>query len=190
MAEWLPGMLPPDAGRLERLDEKTISRFWSKVDRRGPDECWLWLAGTFRDGYGCFKLGGRNGRSVGAHRIAYEMSVGPIASGLFVCHRCDVPGCCNPAHLWLGTPSDNIADKVSKGRSHRLPGELHSMAKLTDLEVIRMRELRSDGWGVRRLASAFGIGKSQAWRIVRGASWRHLAPAHDPAVTPKVRRQR
>ena len=88
-------------------------RFWRKVDIKGVDECWLWLASFgFRD-YGKFKL---NGTYVAAHRIAYELTFGPIEKGKIICHKCDNPSCCNPYHLFQGTQSDNNADKYRKGR--------------------------------------------------------------------------
>lgn len=90
-------------------------RFWEKVDQRGPDECWLWTAGCFTDGYGSFRLGGR---SLRAHRVSYEVSTGPIPEGLVVMHSCDTPLCVNPAHLSVGTVGDNSRDMVSKKR-HR-----------------------------------------------------------------------
>lgn len=74
--------------------------------------CWLWL-GTIKGGYGNVAFCGRTMRT---HRLAYELTHGPIPSGLCVCHRCDTPSCCNPDHLFLGTPNDNNQDKIRKGR--------------------------------------------------------------------------
>ena len=88
-----------------------MERFWAKVDKSGP--CWIWTAGRFATGYGCFRL---QGKSLKAHRVAYELEVGPIPLGLNVLHRCDVPLCVNPAHLWVGTARENNADMLEKGR--------------------------------------------------------------------------
>ena len=92
------------------LDE----RFWPKVDRRGgPDACWPWLGSTGQ-GYGQIFL---NGRGVPAHRVAWELHHGiPFPASMDACHRCDNPPCCNPLHVWPGTPSDNALDASSKGR--------------------------------------------------------------------------
>lgn len=89
-------------------------RFWSKVDVRGPDECWLWMRGCGSGGYGQVWREGRNWQ---AHRVAYEFTRGPIPDGLWVLHRCDVPNCVNPAHLYVGTHKDNVRDRVERGRS-------------------------------------------------------------------------
>ena len=96
-----------------------MERFWNKIDRREPNECWPWIGGISR-GYGhwSFWESGKC-RSTTSHRKAWELANGPIPAGLFVLHRCDNPPCCNPAHLWLGTHADNMADKVAKGRQWR-----------------------------------------------------------------------
>ena len=89
-------------------------RFWPKVDNRGPGECWLWIGATDRWGYGRLRI---DGRFIGAHRISWQLAHGSNApDSLFVCHSCDNPLCCNPAHLWLGTAAENNRDAAAKGR--------------------------------------------------------------------------
>ena len=96
------------------------ARFWSKVNKAGPvhptleTACWVWLAAT-RDGYGEIGIAGRSPQQ--AHRIAWEMTVGPIPDGFNVLHNCDNPPCVNPSHLFLGTKKDNTQDMIAKGRS-------------------------------------------------------------------------
>jgi hypothetical protein len=98
------------------MDEKTIARFWQKVDRCGPDECWEWLTGLSRWGYGAFSVGGRAGGNVYAHRFSFELHVGPIPQGLWILHSCDNPPCVNPAHLSLGSSSVNQLERTARGR--------------------------------------------------------------------------
>jgi hypothetical protein len=93
-------------------------RFWPKV-RVGPSkDCWEWLGSKDPRGYGRLFVGGRGGRPVAAHRIAWELTFGPIPEGEHVCHKCDWPSCCNPDHLFLGSRSDNMQDAAKKGRIH------------------------------------------------------------------------
>jgi hypothetical protein len=91
-------------------------RFWEKVPDRPDVGCWLWTAATGPKGYGVFQLGRGEG-TTGAHRLAYELAYGKIPDGMFACHRCDVPACVRPSHLFLGTNADNAADMGAKSRA-------------------------------------------------------------------------
>lgn len=152
-------------------------RFWAKVARRGPDECWLWTASCVAGGYGQIGRGGRRGANVMAHRLSYELSVGPIPPGRVVMHSCDTPPCVNPAHLVLGTQRDNLADMRAKdrqgpGSGPKLRGEDGPNAKL---DWPRVREIRAAyANGVRQidLAAQFGVGQSTISGIVRQQTWK------------------
>jgi len=98
------------------LKVSIADRFWTKVDKTHPSGCWVWTGSLVR-GYGQI-AGMVNGkrRPVPAHRVAWELTNGPIPDGLHACHKCDNPPCCNPAHLFLGTPQENLDDARQKGR--------------------------------------------------------------------------
>lgn len=92
--------------------QTTEEQFWTQVDMRGQDECWIWKNGRSH-GYGCVRWYGRHAQ---AHRLAWELTNGAIPEGMCVCHHCDNPPCCNPAHLFVGTIRDNNMDAMDKGR--------------------------------------------------------------------------
>lgn len=108
------------AGRFGRresvVSEDAIRRFWLKVHK--TDGCWFWIGARTRNGYGQFAVS--HNFNVGTHRFAWLISAGslPLAP-LEVLHRCDVPACVRPDHLWLGTQSDNLSDAALKGRLPR-----------------------------------------------------------------------
>ena len=129
-------------------------------------------------GYGKISV---NNRRVGTHRLAWEITYGPIPGGLDVLHNCpggDNPACCNPAHLWLGTQADNQRDMVAKGR-HRAPrGERHRNAKLTEAQVLETRRLYAGGgFTMTALASRFGVHQTTVSLILAGRRWAHLKGA-------------
>lgn len=147
-------------------------RFWRKVEKSGG--CWLWVASTMSVGYGQFYNGTR---IVGAHRFAWEEVNGPIPDGLWVLHRCDVPLCVRPDHLFLGTASDNTADMVAKGRGRAKgsQGEANPRCRMTADDVLALREAYAAGEGsYRTLAARFGISRPHVSEIVTRRQWTHI----------------
>ncbi len=144
-------------------------RFWSRVKCGGVEECWEWQGARLPKGYGRLRLSNQR-RTAYAHRTAWELLRGPIPEGLHVLHKCDNPPCCNPSHLKLGTNTDNIADKVARGRTHRLRGELCGAAKLSARDVAAMRSA-APLMSRQELAVAFGVSRVHVGRILSGKQW-------------------
>ncbi len=149
-----------------RAPRPLAERFWEKVDVRGADECWPWLASKKQGGYG--RISDERGHPQLSHRVSYALTVSPIPDGNVVCHRCDNPRCVNPAHLFLGTQADNLRDMRSKGRGNPPRGVEHPKARLTEALA---QQIRRDSRSHRQLARAFGIGKSTVGMIKAGDTW-------------------
>jgi hypothetical protein len=147
-------------------------RFWAKV--RVTPGCWEWLGATM-NGYGV--IGVRQPRrTMLAHRVSWELHVGPVPKGLCVLHTCDAPGCTNPAHLFLGTRTDNAYDKVHKGRQSK--GVKTGTAKLTEPQVRWIRKVRpyfaSGRQHSRIVAPLLGVSETTIYTATNGRSWRHV----------------
>ena len=139
-----------------------MKRFWGKVDRGDPVDCWLWTASRAPKGYGHIWIDGRVQR---ANRVAYELTHGPIPDGQMVRHKCDNPACCNPAHLELGTNKDNMRDRAERGRTSR--GEHRPASKLTTEQVAEIRaRFAAGGATIQALANDYSIHRSQISRII------------------------
>lgn len=143
--------------------------------------CWEWDGYRNKGGYGWIQIGSRTTntyRGITVHRAAASVWLGLDLANpkIHACHHCDNRPCFNPAHLFLGTAADNIEDCRAKGRSRSSPGEKNGIAKLTDGQVIQLRELkRVTGMVDSEIARNFGISQSMASRIIRGEAWKHVA---------------
>lgn len=179
------------------LTSKEAHRFWSKVSK--SSECWNWSAYRGKTGYGVI---GFRGKVVRAHRLSFTVHKSGIPQGMCVLHTCDNPACVNPAHLWLGTQTENCEDKCAKGRNvsvsgdahysrihpeklargnnHHsktkpesvLRGERHPLAILTQSKVAQIRDLEFSGTPRKRLAAQFGVTKSTIAAIVARRIWK------------------
>ncbi len=156
------------------LTKENIERFMSHV--RISESCWEWI-GCINHGYGTVGIGGK---TLKAHRVAYEIAYGPIPEGMDICHHCDNPPCVRPDHLFAGTASDNLSDSSSKGRSklQRHPeftrGENHPMAKLKSEDVRQIRLLRRDGFSAPDIARTFGVSDSLVYAIESRKIWTNI----------------
>jgi hypothetical protein len=159
------------AQQRQKAEARREARFWSKIDRRGADECWPYMGYRTLLGYGHFQWGA--GVVKPAHRAAYELHHGVEAGDKFVCHSCDNPPCCNPRHLWLGTAAENNADRDAKGRtrSSTRRGEAANHAKLTAEQAL---EVFFSSEPAAALASRFGISKTAVRYIQIGRNWAHV----------------
>jgi hypothetical protein len=165
------------------MDEKTIARFWAKVDKNGPvpahaphlGPCWVWTGAKNHSGHG---VGWNGKRTRLAHRLSWELTTGSAPPDC-ACHKCDNPPCCNPSHLFLGSRADNLADMRAKGRQAPMPrpcrkGELAPVVKLSESQVRQILSLRASGSSCKDLSAQFHVTTSNIYALVTGRSWKHI----------------
>ena len=165
-----------------RIGAVNVNLFWSKVQIKGANDCWLWTAGKFRGGYGGFSV---NRRTKKAHRIALMLSGVDVPDSSLVCHRCDNPSCVNPSHLFVGSPKDNTADMIAKGRKPSLKGtkvnpdktmkgEKHGRSKLTTNDVLSIRQMLATGMSQSQIAEMMNVSQTCISKISRYTRWKHV----------------
>ena len=156
------------------LTDKNIKNFWKKVDKKGEDECWEWI--TCKK-YGVFRI---DKKLYLAHRISWILHYGEIPEhnsyhGICVCHKCDNPSCVNPNHLFLGTCKDNIKDCSKKGRLSDNSGEKHWNHKLTEQEILEIRQKYIPyKYTQQQLADEYGVSNQQISDIINNKKWKHI----------------
>lgn len=145
--------------------QRILDGFWSQMDKsNGPDSCWTWTGLTNDYGYGIF-LKQR------AHRVAFELTHGPIPDGFFVLHSCDNPPCCNPAHLRAGTQKENLQEMAAKGRGGGPKGERSGRAKLT-WDLVRAIRAEYDGTvSASALGRQYGVSYETMRVMLLGRTW-------------------
>jgi hypothetical protein len=169
--------------------ETLPARFWSKVNKTSA--CWEWTGSVRPDGYGQINV---EGRPLVAHRVAWQLEIGAIPEGMYICHHCDNRKCVRVDHLFTGTHTDNMADAAAKGRmpgtvdasklprgddhyTRRMPelratGERNGHAKLTWGQVDSIRAMRRDGALLKDICREFGLGKGHVSEICNGKKWK------------------
>jgi HNH endonuclease/CENP-B N-terminal DNA-binding domain len=146
-----------------KLTDRDVARFHSKVDKtpgQGPHgDCWLWIGGSRGNGYGAFKLAGL---TIDAHRVALHLSGTVQPRGMVVMHECDTKKCCNPAHLRLGTTSENMKDAFSRGLVSRNKRE----TPLTDSELATILDEWERGLSKKVLCRKWNLPATTLTRVI------------------------
>jgi HNH endonuclease len=149
-----------------------MERFWNKVNKNTLSGCWEWSGSLKCGGYGLFRV---KGRLYKAHRFSWILNVGSIPKGKLVCHKCDNPKCVNPAHLFLGTHTDNARDRENKNRRPIFRGEAHPNSSLSDCQAVAIVEKYKTGrYSCRALAKEYDVASSTIHRLITKQTWRHL----------------
>lgn len=144
------------------------ARFLEKVKK--TKSCWLWQASLNNCGYGRFQEGNKARL---AHRVAHELFIGPIPTGLLVLHKCDVRNCVNPRHIELGTHKKNTDEMFERGRANKAAGARHHGAVLKEGQVLEIRRLSASEKQCS-LAEKFKVSPQRISKIVRGEQWKHI----------------
>lgn len=148
-----------------------LDRFMSHVHMVPESGCWLTDLSHDARGYGFFRL--NKTTLARAHRWAYQNLVAPVPDDAVVCHKCDVPACVNPSHLFVGSPQDNVADKVAKNR--QAYGEKMGRAKLTEEQVREIKRADYTQPGMKSsMAYRFGVTRKVVYDIRHGRRWKHV----------------
>lgn len=190
----------PQCTRPHSFTQEQVDKFWSRVDMSGgPSSCWPWTMSRHKFGYGRMNWIEQCPDNplvhVCAHRVALILSLGGHIGDLHTLHKCGNPACCNPKHLYAGTPKDNMNDTIDMGRRGELlpqkrdrpvepprkfSGERNSHSRLTEddvREILRRYALRDITHS--ELAKEFGVSRSAIWMITSGRNWRHISLPDD-----------
>lgn len=155
------------------------TEWWSS-----PKGCKIWPKSTDTGGYGIIvlrEIRERRNRHFGCHRLAWEMTHGPIPEGMFICHKCDTRRCCNPDHMFIGTERDNWNDMREKRRNPR--GERHPHAKLSESQVAEIKWKLAQGQTRASIGQEYGVAEGTIGNIKQGNNWKHVQ-AKAPTVIP------
>jgi len=140
-----------------------IDRFLSKIDKKGPNDCWLWTASINTSGYGHVRI---DHTTKLAHILAWELVNGSVTEGKLILHKCDNKKCCNPKHLYEGTHSDNMRDRCERYKGNVGGGSRKNMFSISELNAIKL--LVEKGFTQRSIANTFGVSQSYISFLSKG----------------------
>lgn len=151
-----------------------LASFWAKVQK--TNSCWNWTAGRLTrkypaKAYGCFRVGGA---MLGAHRVSWVIHNGAIPESMSILHKCDNPGCVNPAHLFLGTQRDNVQDMENKRRGRHPKGSAAGLAKLNETQVVGIKIRINSGESLYQIAESYAVTDCCIRDIAKGRTWKHI----------------
>jgi hypothetical protein len=158
---------------VKALTHRDMARFWAKVDKGGPEECWLWTGERNHRGYGRVYSEGTTS-TTSAHRVSLRIATGNPGADLLVLHSCDNPPCVNPAHLRYGTHEENMIDMSSRGRADDRKGSANTQAKLTEEDVPEIRARLRAGESLRSAARDYNVSPSTILDLKKGRTWAHV----------------
>ena len=149
---------------------KVVARVLARCVQRDSG-CLIWQGNKNRpNGYGRLRL---SGKMVLAHRAVWSALNGTIPAGGEICHSCDTPLCCNPAHLFLGNHATNMRDMAAKGRAGVHLGVENVNAKLRPEDIVEMRRM-AESQTQRDIAELFGVNQATVWSVLSGKTWSHV----------------
>ena len=149
--------------------------FWGNAQIASAEECWHWVGNIKKSGYGIAHI---KKRRVLAHRVSYLLYYGTLPPNMYVCHRCDVPACVNPHHLFLGSPQENKDDCVRKNRQARQFGVENGRAIIDDEIASRIKASIRSGAPLRVISSRENVSIHIVKEISRGRSWKTVGGLH------------
>ena len=162
----------PQKKRINYGGKDPVDRFFEHIDKTSSvNGCWIWKGHINKAGYGRIR---RDHKDMSTHRYSWLIHNGDIPKNMFICHKCDNPICCNPEHLFLGTPKDNSQDRKNKKRNRDQNGSKHNFAKLNESQVLTIRNRLKNGEVGRHLAKEYSVHVMTISNIKNRKKWTHI----------------